>query len=251
MGLKFRTAPTEPAWPGWSIHPGRAVPRCIWSSDASRIRTITMANNRNFPGLERSSRRYTFEASDRFVVPPFCSRWVLRSPTRGNWNPSLSKNRSRNHNWSEGGGKYRRSVLSNEWTNDGRGTSRLWIDEDQDRQPRDRRRNRFFFFFEHSGNLERKSLSLLFRSLFFFFFFGLHGATNFFHSIGFLYFAPPPRPPLYFFFSGHVKIFARRLCDNRRRHRTTSLYIFFSSFRLLLPPPTPYHTFATTLLFIF
>lgn len=170
MGLKFRTAPTEPAWPGWSIHPGRAVPRCIWSSDASRIRTITMANNRNFPGLERSSRWYTFEASDRFVVPPFCSRWVLRSPTRGNWNPSLSKNRSRNHNWSEGGGKYRRSVLSNEWTNDGRGTSRLWIDEDQDRQPRDRRRNRFFFFFEHSGNLERKSLSLLFRSLFFFFF---------------------------------------------------------------------------------
>lgn len=110
----------------------------------------------------------------------------------------------------------------------------------------------FLFFFEHSGNLERKSLSLLFRSLFFFFFFfGLHGATNFFYSIGFLYFAPPSRPPLYFFFSGHVKIFARRLCDNRRRHRTTSLYIFFSSFRLLLPPPTPYHTFATTLLFIF
>lgn len=248
MGLKFRTAPTEPAWPGWSIHPGRAVPRCIWSSDASRIRTITMANNRNFPGLERSSRRYTFEASDRFVVPPFCSRWVLRSPTRGNWNPSLSKNRSRNHNWSEGGGKYRRSVLSNEWTNDGRGTSRLWIKIDGlgiDGEI-------VSFFFSNTQAISKgKVYHYCFDPFSFFFFFGLHGATNFFHSIGFLYFAPPPRPPLYFFFSGHVKIFARRLCDNRRRHRTTSLYIFFSSFRLLLPPPTPYHTFATTLLFIF
>lgn len=248
MGLKFRTAPTEPAWPGWSIHPGRAVPRCIWSSDASRIRTITMANNRNFPGLERSSRRYTFEASDRFVVPPFCSRWVLRSPTRGNWNLSLSKNRSRNHNWSEGGGKYRRSVLSNEWTNDGRGTSRLWIKIDGlgiDGEI-------VSFFFSNTQAISKgKVYHYCFDPFSFFFFFGLHGATNFFHSIGFLYFAPPPRPPLYFFFSGHVKIFARRLCDNRRRHRTTSLYIFFSSFRLLLPPPTPYHTFATTLLFIF
>lgn len=248
MGLKFRTAPTEPAWPGWSIHPGRAVPRCIWSSDASRIRTITMANNRNFPGLERSSRRYTFEASDRFVVPPFCSRWVLRSPTRGNWNLSLSKNRSRNHNWSEGGGKYRRSVLSNEWTNDGRGTSRLWIKIDGlgiDGEI-------VSFFFSNTQAISKgKVYHYCFDPFSFFFFFGLHGATNFFYSIGFLYFAPPPRPPLYFFFSGHVKIFARRLCDNRRRHRTTSLYIFFSSFRLLLPPPTPYHTFATTLLFIF
>lgn len=247
MGLKFRTAPTEPAWPGWFIHPGRAVPRCIWSSDASRIRTITMANNRNFPGLERSSRRYTFEASDRFVVPPFCSRWVLRSPTRGNWNPSLSKNRSRNHNWSEGGGKYRRSVLSNEWTNDGRGTSRLWIKIDGlgiDGEI-------VSFFFRTLRQSRKEKFITIVSIPFLFFFFGLHGATNFFHSIGFLYFAPPPRPPLYFFFSGHVKIFARRLCDNRRRHRTTSLYIFFSSFRLLLPPPTPYHTFATTLLFIF
>lgn len=248
MGLKFRTAPTEPAWPGWFIHPGRAVPRCIWSSDASRIRTITMANNRNFPGLERSSRWYTFEASDRFVVPPFCSRWVLRSPTRGNWNPSLSKNRSRNHNWSEGGGKYRRSVLSNEWTNDGRGTSRLWIKIDGlgiDGEI-------VSFFFSNTQAISKgKVYHYCFDPFSFFFFFGLHGATNFFYSIGFLYFAPPPRPPLYFFFSGHVKIFARRLCDNRRRHRTTSLYIFFSSFRLLLPPPTPYHTFATTLLFIF
>lgn len=122
---------------------------------------------------------------------------------------------------------------------------------DQDRRPRDRRRNRFFFFSNTQAISKGKVYHYCFDPFSFFFFFGLHGATNFFHSIGFLYFAPPPRPPLYFFFSGHVKIFARRLCDNRRRHRTTSLYIFFSSFRLLLPPPTPYHTFATTLLFIF
>lgn len=109
----------------------------------------------------------------------------------------------------------------------------------------------FLFFFRTLRQSRKEKFITIVSIPFLFFFFGLHGATNFFHSIGFLYFAPPPRPPLYFFFSGHVKIFARRLCDNRRRHRTTSLYIFFSSFRLLLPPPTPYHTFATTLLFIF
>lgn len=109
----------------------------------------------------------------------------------------------------------------------------------------------FLFFFRTLRQSRKEKFITIVSIPFLFFFFGLHGATNFFYSIGFLYFAPPPRPPLYFFFSGHVKIFARRLCDNRRRHRTTSLYIFFSSFRLLLPPPTPYHTFATTLLFIF
>lgn len=200
MGLKFRTAPTEPAWPGWSIHPGRAVPRCIWSSDASRIRTITMANNRNFPGLERSSRRYTFEASDRFVVPPFCSRWVLRSPTRGNWNPSLSKNRSRNHNWSEGGGKYRRSVLSNEWTNDGRGTSRLWIKIDGlgiDGEI-------VSFFFSNTQAISKgKVYHYCFDPFSFFFFFRSTRRNEFFSQYRFPVFCPstPPSPLLLLFWA--------------------------------------------------
>lgn len=199
MGLKFRTAPTEPAWPGWSIHPGRAVPRCIWSSDASRIRTITMANNRNFPGLERSSRRYTFEASDRFVVPPFCSRWVLRSPTRGNWNPSLSKNRSRNHNWSEGGGKYRRSVLSNEWTNDGRGTSRLWIKIDGlgiDGEI-------VSFFFSNTQAISKGKVYHYCFDPFSFFFFRSTRRNEFFSQYRFPVFCPstPPSPLLLLFWA--------------------------------------------------
>lgn len=199
MGLKFRTAPTEPAWPGWSIHPGRAVPRCIWSSDASRIRTITMANNRNFPGLERSSRRYTFEASDRFVVPPFCSRWVLRSPTRGNWNPSLSKNRSRNHNWSEGGGKYRRSVLSNEWTNDGRGTSRLWIKIDGlgiDGEI-------VSFFFSNTQAISKGKVYHYCFDPFSFFFFRSTRRNEFFLQYRFPVFCPstPPSPLLLLFWA--------------------------------------------------
>lgn len=200
MGLKFRTAPTEPAWPGWSIHPGRAVPRCIWSSDASRIRTITMANNRNFPGLERSSRRYTFEASDRFVVPPFCSRWVLRSPTRGNWNPSLSKNRSRNHNWSEGGGKYRRSVLSNEWTNDGRGTSRLWIKIDGlgiDGEIVS------FFFRTLRQSRKEKFITIVSIPFLFLFFFRSTRRNEFFLQYRFPVFCPsiPPSPLLLLFWA--------------------------------------------------
>lgn len=200
MGLKFRTAPTEPAWPGWSIHPGRAVPRCIWSSDASRIRTITMANNRNFPGLERSSRRYTFEASDRFVVPPFCSRWVLRSPTRGNWNPSLSKNRSRNHNWSEGGGKYRRSVLSNEWTNDGRGTSRLWIKIDGlgiDGEIVS------FFFRTLRQSRKEKFITIVSIPFLFLFFFRSTRRNEFFSQYRFPVFCPstPPSPLLLLFWA--------------------------------------------------
>lgn len=199
MGLKFCTAPTEPAWPGWSIHPGRAVPRCIWSSDASRIRTITMANNRNFPGLERSSRRYTFEASDRFVVPPFCSRWVLRSPTRGNWNPSLSKNRSRNHNWSEGGGKYRRSVLSNEWTNDGRGTSRLWIKIDGlgiDGEI-------VSFFFSNTQAISKGKVYHYCFDPFSFFFFRSTRRNEFFSQYRFPVFCPstPPSPLLLLFWA--------------------------------------------------
>lgn len=199
MGLKFRTAPTEPAWPGWSIHPGRAVPRCIWSSDASRIRTITMANNRNFPGLERSSRRYTFEASDRFVVPPFCSRWVLRSPTRGNWNLSLSKNRSRNHNWSEGGGKYRRSVLSNEWTNDGRGTSRLWIKIDGlgiDGEI-------VSFFFSNTQAISKGKVYHYCFDPFSFFFFRSTRRNEFFSQYRFPVFCPstPPSPLLLLFWA--------------------------------------------------
>lgn len=199
MGLKFRTAPTEPAWPGWSIHPGRAVPRCIWSSDASRIRTITMANNRNFPGLERSSRWYTFEASDRFVVPPFCSRWVLRSPTRGNWNPSLSKNRSRNHNWSEGGGKYRRSVLSNEWTNDGRGTSRLWIKIDGlgiDGEI-------VSFFFRTLRQSRKEKFITIVSIPFLFFFFRSTRRNEFFSQYRFPVFCPstPPSPLLLLFWA--------------------------------------------------
>lgn len=200
MGLKFRTAPTEPAWPGWSIHPGRAVPRCIWSSDASRIRTITMANNRNFPGLERSSRWYTFEASDRFVVPPFCSRWVLRSPTRGNWNPSLSKNRSRNHNWSEGGGKYRRSVLSNEWTNDGRGTSRLWIKIDGlgiDGEIVS------FFFRTLRQSRKEKFITIVSIPFLFLFFFRSTRRNEFFLQYRFPVFCPsiPPSPLLLLFWA--------------------------------------------------
>lgn len=199
MGLKFRTAPTEPAWPGWFIHPGRAVPRCIWSSDASRIRTITMANNRNFPGLERSSRWYTFEASDRFVVPPFCSRWVLRSPTRGNWNPSLSKNRSRNHNWSEGGGKYRRSVLSNEWTNDGRGTSRLWIKIDGlgiDGEI-------VSFFFSNTQAISKGKVYHYCFDPFSFFFFRSTRRNEFFLQYRFPVFCPstPPSPLLLLFWA--------------------------------------------------
>lgn len=199
MGLKFRTAPTEPAWPGWFIHPGRAVPRCIWSSDASRIRTITMANNRNFPGLERSSRWYTFEASDRFVVPPFCSRWVLRSPTRGNWNPSLSKNRSRNHNWSEGGGKYRRSVLSNEWTNDGRGTSRLWIKIDGlgiDGEI-------VSFFFSNTQAISKGKVYHYCFDPFSFFFFRSTRRNEFFSQYRFPVFCPstPPSPLLLLFWA--------------------------------------------------